>query len=119
MRRPKRKAEKVTRGSRLKSRKERDKPNLDRALPGMKLYKVKRINAPLTYRKGTDVHDSPVRWYFLGAIKVAFMQIFTEETLKSGNVQVFMNSKAGNAGNWFDDIYQAKQFIINELKREP
>lgn len=123
MKRPQRKAEQTAEGRgtiirRAKRRHQEHEPE-ERTPRGMKFHKVKRLNATLSYRKFTNKNDEEVRWYVLGAIKIAFVHIYKESSMRSGNVQVSMNSRIGNGGDWFDSVQEAKAFIINELKRSP
>lgn len=106
---------------RAKRRRGQDTEPEERAPRGLRHHKVKRLNCILTYRKwmtGNNEFEQK-RWYVLGAVKVAFMHIHAKGTMKSGNVQVFMNSRLGNGGDWFDSVQLGKAFIISELKKDP
>lgn len=91
----------------------------EKAIRGMAYKHVKAINVDLRYRK-VPFHSAnhELRRYNIGAVQVAFVHIFEPETMQAGNVQVFINSKYGNGGEWFDNINEARRFIISELKRE-
>lgn len=91
----------------------------ERAIRGMAYKHVKAINVNLKYKRVPfDGANHELRRYNVGAIQVAFIHIYEPETMQHGNVQVFINSKHGNGGEWFDNINEARRFIISELKRE-
>jgi len=78
------------------------------------------FDVDLRYRSRTsdaDMHE--VRWYMIGALHIAYMQIFTKETHANGNYCVFINSIQGNGGSWFKSEKEAHTFIQSELQRIP
>ena len=91
----------------------------ERALRGEKWHKVKRLNLELTFKRKRIEIDEEQRWYALGCIQVAYMHIYPEGTQRPGNVQIFMNSKVGNGGEWFANLNEAKAYMYRELKRIP
>lgn len=90
----------------------------EKTIRGMAYKHVKSINVDLRYRKVPSFGNHELRRYNVGAVQVAFVHIYEPETMNAGNVQVFINSKHGNGGEWFDNINDARRFIISELKRE-
>lgn len=80
---------------------------------------VARAKSRLRYRYAEGHYCEQIRWYFLGAVCVAVVQVHKHGANFHGNYTVFINSRGGNAGMWFKEEEHVHDFIVEELEREP
>jgi hypothetical protein len=100
---------------------ENKEDRLERTPRGLRFHLRRELEGlPFGYMKWKhNVTDDPLRWYYVGKVKVAFMQIFPDNHMREGNVQVRMNSIHSNSGRWFETIKEAEKAIRLELRNQP
>ena len=90
--------------------------------PAKSIVELKRsgkVQSHLSFRRVarsdvTNLEES--RWYFLGKVKVAFVQVYDPGTMASGDFQVFISSISGNKGIWFMAVEEVTSFIKGQLE---
>lgn len=105
------------------------KPELPPVAPSLPPHKkgllarkpISQVDCPLTYRWDSFTGDRDkleVRRYFVGIVLIATVQVFRPGTKQWGRFLLFMNSREGVSGDWFQDEKQLHNFIREQLTAE-